>query len=40
MQYRMPEVGFPSCELKKDNFRDSQGQQIRIENKEPFESKF
>ena len=39
MQYRTQEIGFPSCEIKKDNFRDSQGKQIRTKNKEAFESK-
>ena len=35
----MPEIGFPSCEIEKDNFRDSQGKHIRTKNKESFESK-
>ena len=32
--------GFPSCEIEKDHFTDSQGKQIRIENKEPLNQKF
>ena len=28
LQYRAPEMGFPSCEINKENFRDSQGKQI------------
>ena len=32
-------MGFPSCEMEKDNFRDSQGKQIRTKNKESFEFK-
>ena len=39
MLYRTPEIGFPSCEIEKENFRDSQGNRIRTENKESFESK-
>ena len=39
LQYRTPEIGFPSCEIEKDNFRVSQGKQIRTEDKESFESK-
>ena len=39
LQYRTPEIGFPSCEIEKDNFRDSQGKQIGTENKKSFESK-
>ena len=38
LQYKTPEIGFPSCEIEKDNFRDSQGKHIRTENKESFES--
>ena len=30
------EIGFPSCAIEKDNFTDSQGKQIRTENKESF----
>ena len=32
------EIGFPSCAIKKDNFTDSQGKQIRRENKESFQA--
>ena len=32
-------MGFPSFEIEKDNFRDSQGRQIRTEDKESFDSK-
>ena len=39
LQYRTPEIGFQSCEIEKDNFRDSQGKQNRTKNKESFESK-
>ena len=39
LQHRTPEIGLPSCEIKKDNFRDSEGMQIRTENKESFASK-
>ena len=39
LQYRTPEIGFPGCEIEKDNFSDSQGKQIRTENKESFGSK-
>ena len=35
----MLEIGFPSCEIEKDNVRDSQQKQIQTENKESFESK-
>ena len=35
---RCPKTIFPGCEIEKDNFRDSQGKQIRTENKEAFES--
>ena len=34
------EKGFPSCPIEKDNFIDSQGKQIRTENKESFKQKF
>ena len=40
MQYRIPKIGFPSCENDKDNFRDSQGKQIQTENKESLNLKF
>ena len=33
------EIGFPSCAIEKDNFIDSQGKQIRTENKESFQAK-
>ena len=33
------EIGFPSCAIEKDNFIDSQGKQIRTENKEFFKAK-
>ena len=39
LQYRTPEIEFPSCEIEKENLRDSQGKQIRTQNKESFESK-
>ena len=32
------EIGFPSCAIEKDNFTDSQGKQIRTENKESFQA--
>ena len=32
------EIGFPSCAIEKDNFPDSQGKQIRTENKESFQA--
>ena len=32
-------MGVPSCEIENENFRVSQGKQIRMENKESFESK-
>ena len=32
------EIGFPSCVVEKDNFIDSQGKQIRTENKESFKA--
>ena len=38
-QYRTPEMEYPSREIEKNNFRDSQGKQIRTEDKESFESK-
>ena len=31
------EIVFPSCEIEKDNFVDSQGKQLRTENKESFQ---
>ena len=34
------EIGFSSCAIEKDNFTDSQGKQIRTENKESFQPKF
>ena len=37
LQYRTPKIGCPSYGIEKDNFRDSQGKQIRTENKESFE---
>ena len=39
LQYRTPEIGFPSFEIGKDNFRVSQGKEIRTKNKESLESK-
>ena len=39
LQCRAPEIGLPNCEIEKDNFRASQGKQIRTEDKESFESK-
>ena len=39
LHHRTPEIGFPSCENEKDNFKDSQRKQIRTENNESFESK-
>ena len=39
LQYRMPQVEFASCEIEKENFRDSQGKRIRTENNDSFESK-
>ena len=38
-QYRTPDIGFPSCKIENDNFRDSQGKEIHTKNKESFESK-
>ena len=32
------EIGFPSCAIEKDNFTDSQGKQIRTENKESVQA--
>ena len=32
------EIGFPSCAIEKDNFIDTQGKQIRTENKKSFQS--
>ena len=32
------EIGLPSCAIEKDNFTDSQGKQIRTENKESFQA--
>ena len=32
------EIGFPICAIEKDNFTDSQGKQIRTENKESFQA--
>ena len=37
MQYRTPKLRFPSCEIDKDNFRDSEWKQIRADHKESFE---
>ena len=34
----MSGIGFPSCAIEKDNFTDSQGKQIRTENKESFQA--
>ena len=34
------ERGFPSCAIEKDNFIDSQGKKICMENKESFKPKF
>ena len=39
LHYRMLVMEFPSCEIEKNNLRDSQGKQIRTENKDSFESK-
>ena len=39
LQHRMPEKEDPSCEIEKDNFRVSQGTQLRTNNKGSFESK-
>ena len=39
LQYRTPEMSFPSCETEKDNFKVSQGRKIRTKNKEFFKSK-
>ena len=39
LQYRTPEMRFPSCEIEEDNFRVSHGKQIRTNSKESFESK-
>ena len=36
-QYGTPEIEFPSFEIEKDNFRVSQGKQMK--NRESFESK-
>ena len=36
LRYRAPEMEFPSFEIEKDCFRDSQGKQIRKENKKNF----
>ena len=32
LQYRTPEMDYPSREIEKDNFRVSQGTQIRTKN--------
>ena len=32
------ELGFLSCAIENDNFIDSQGKQIRTENKESFQA--
>ena len=34
----MLEIGFPSCAIEKDKFIDSQGKQVRTENKESFQA--
>ena len=39
LQYRMPEMEYPSREIEKDKFKVSQGTEIRTKNKESFESK-
>ena len=39
LQYRTPEMPFPSCKIEEDNFRFSHGKQIRTKSKESFESK-
>ena len=39
LQCSAPEAGFPSCEIEKDSFRDSQGKQIRTEDEKSLESK-
>ena len=39
LQYRTPEIEFPSCGIEKGNFKDSQGKHIRAENRESFLSK-
>ena len=36
----MLEIGFPSCAMEKDSFTDSQGKQIRTENKKSFQAEF
>ena len=39
LQYRTPEMRFPSCEIEEDNFRVSHGKQIQTKSNESFESK-
>ena len=39
LHYRMPEMGFLSCEIERDN-RDSKKKQIRMENEDPLILKF
>ena len=39
LQYRTPEMEYPSRGIEKANFRVSQGTEIRTKNKESFESK-
>ena len=39
LQYRTPEMDYPSREIEKDNFGVSQGTPIRARNKEAFEFK-
>ena len=31
------EIGLPSCAVPKDNFTDSKGKRVRMENKESFQ---
>ena len=39
LQYRTPEMWFPSCKIEENNLRVSHGTPIRMKNKESFESK-
>ena len=39
LQYKTPEMAFPSCEIQKDNFKVSQGKQTRTKNKESLKLK-
>ena len=38
--YGTPDIGFPSCEIEKENFSDSQEKQSRIETRNPWNLKF